>query len=64
MGLDRKLQCQILEYLQPFYGRGSSNIKKQDFTKQPDFDANLKYLYESQFITGTNIKQLGTTNLL
>jgi hypothetical protein len=63
MGLNHKLQCQILEYLQPFYGRGSSDIKKQDFVKHTDYDANLKYLYDAKFITGNNIKQIGTTNL-
>ena len=63
MGLDRKLQCQILEYLQPFYGRSSSDIEKQAFTQHPDYTVNLKYLYDSKFITGNNIRQLGTTNL-
>jgi len=63
MVLDQQFQCQILEFLKPFYGRGSSAIEKQDFTKHPDYAVNLKYLYDSKFITGNNIKQFGTTNL-
>jgi hypothetical protein len=61
MGLDRQLQLQILEYLEPHYGHPSYDIEKQDFTKNPDYDANLKYLYDSHFIKGNQQKQFGTT---
>ena len=61
MGLDQKFQCQILEFLKPFYGRGSSNIEKQELTKHPDYDANLKYLYDNNLIEGHESKTIGTT---